>query len=144
MPHVPDGITVTLAIPEDRVARQDAAFYVDLFDAVAEVGLADASRVITVRCVGDMKIILWKSEDCDRGDEDNIVAVIRNSDDLIAAGIASDEKLQEFEDHIEWENNPWFELFDSNDEAFHDLGEVYHDLDDAIGGAIKVLLGTAS
>jgi hypothetical protein len=139
-PIHPDGIIIDITIPEDRVARQDPAFYVGLVEPVATITSADRTRSIAVRCVGDMRVILWKSADCDTDDEENIVTEIFETDDLIWAGITDDEKLAAAEDRMEWENNAWFELFDSagNGAEFDD---VYHEVDEAIQAAIDTLLG---
>jgi hypothetical protein len=135
-------ITVNLTTDQDQVAKQDSAFYVGFSGPVAVVTDTTTSHVINVECVGEMRVILWQSEDCDPV-EANIVAEIRTADDLERAGITSDEKLAEYEDRLEWENNSWFELFDSNDGGFHDFTEVYHTLDDAILAAVDTLLAAS-
>ena len=135
----PTTLTITLADGVDRVARQDPAFYVGAFDAVASVLTADKSRGIYIRCVGDLKVHLWKSEDCERTD-DNLVATARDGWQLVNdAGLTSDVDLLDAEDRIEWANNPWFELFDTNHDGYHDLGEVYLSLDDAVQAAVEAL-----
>lgn len=132
------SITIELAIPDDRITRQDSAFYTGLAEPVATITTADKTRSITVECVGEMRAILWTSPDCDPVDA-NIVGILRTSDDFIRAGIIDDITLAAAEDRLEWENNSWFELFDSNDEGRHDFTEVYHEVDEAIQAAIDIL-----
>lgn len=129
----PRNVTVTLTTDNDRVTRQDAAFYVGYANPVAIV-TDDAGHSITVRCVGEMCLNVWQP-----GDPNGVnPEYIRDAEGLIAAGVVDDMALLDAEERIEWINNAWFELFDSNDD-FDDLGDVFHDLDDAIGAAFETL-----
>ena len=134
MPTIPDNITVELLTDQDRITKQDAAFYVGYDQPIAVI--KDAENCLIVRCVGEMRVTLWESADCDPV-EANIVADIRTADDLIRAGITDDEKLLETEDRLEWENNSWFALIDTH--GLVDLDDTYHGLDDAIADAIRIV-----
>ena len=65
--------------------------------------------------------------------------IIRYTDDLLNAGIGSDRVLSalnissalaETHDLFLIVDSPWFEVVDSSDPT--DMGEVYHDLDEAV------------
>jgi hypothetical protein len=131
----PNNVRITLTTDNDRVTRQDAAFYVGYVNPVA-ILTNDAGRTLAVRCVGEMRLAVWPSDEPSREDGDEPI-IVWDSDGLIAAGITDDEKLLDAEDRLVWDNNAWFEVFDSDDSE--DFGSVFHDLDDAINEAFEML-----
>lgn len=102
--------------------RQSAEFWVD---SEGTQSLWKGERYYVIRN-GEMRIHM--------GDE-----VIRYTDDLLAAGIGSDKVLSalniscalaETLDLFQIIDSPWFEVVDSSDPT--DMGEVYHELDEAV------------
>ena len=113
--------------------RQDAAFYVDYPDSqwIATVEYGDEK--LEVWRVGEMKV--WLPEDID---QEGIV--IRYSDQLIENGITNDEELEmagRGEYPLDWQNNPWFELYDPIANEWLDI--ITHDVNDAIRLAKEVM-----
>ena len=108
-------------------SRLDPAFYTwDTPEWVATVEYED--RLLEAWVVGEMRIQLDNDE------------IIRYTDDLIRAGIDTDEKLFKLNSDS-WINNSWIELRDYEGEWVGDVlsGHVYHDVFEAVEN-MKVLL----
>jgi len=112
--------------------RDDPAFYTwDTPEWVASVEID--GRALEAWVVGEMRI--------DLPNED----IIRYTDDLISAGIDTDEKLNKIgneDDSFDaWINNSWIELRDYEGEWIGDFfsGHVYHSVSEAVE-AMKELL----
>ena len=127
---VPEHITVEFLTDQDRVTKQDAAFYVGYAQPVAVV--KDAENCIAVHCVGEMRVDFY----ADDSGPDGIR--ILDTDDLERAGITDDEKLAEAEERMRWHNNPWFILDDTN--GLIGLDDTYADLDDALADAVRIVI----
>ena len=108
-------------------SRLDPAFYTwDTPEWVATVEYED--RLLEAWVVGQMRIQLDNDE------------IIRYTDDLIRAGIDTDEKLFKLNSDS-WINNSWIELRDYEGEWVGDVlsGHVYHDIFEAVEN-MRVLL----
>lgn len=102
--------------------RDDPAFYTwDTPEWVATVELN--GRALEAWTVGEMRINL---------DNDSIV---RYTDDLLAHGIDTDEKLYKLDSEA-WINNSWIEFRDYEGEWIGDVfsGHVYHSVKEAVLG----------
>jgi hypothetical protein len=104
---------------EYREGRVDASFYVfgdggGTHEQTASVTYGD--RTINIYRDGEMRYLKWSSIEAKNNGEDP--TVIRYSDRLIESGITNDEQLYKAIDIelIEMDNNPWFDLYDDNDE----------------------------
>ena len=111
--------------------RQDACFYIDHPDSqwVATVEYGDDK--LEVWRVGEMK--LWLPNDDDG-------TLIRYSDQLIENGITTDDELEEAgrgEYPLDWQNNPWFELFHPVSQEWTSV--IAHEIYDAIYKAGQML-----
>ena len=113
--------------------RNDPAFYTwDSPEWVATVELN--GRALEAWTVGKMRIYL------DEGD-----TIIRYTDDLLAYGIDTDEKLYKLTEDDDafdiWENNSWIELRDYEGQWIGDFfsGHVYHSVKEAVEGMMELL-----
>ena len=108
--------------------RNDPAFYAygdsEIIMQVGKMG---------VRVAGEMKVFFTNDEGED--------IIIRTAQDLDEAGIYDDQTLAELTDEgrLVWENNAWFEVWDTTkeDEGSFDNADVFHDLYEAVEYAIK-------
>lgn len=101
---LPEGVSLEIEDPWiERGDRNDPAFYTGDSDIVARLFYED--REWEIRCCGEMRIAI-----------EGIDHIIRYPDRLIKAGINSDKDLRDLEeaDKLEWINNSWFEVTDSN------------------------------
>ena len=106
---------------------QDAAFYVHTSGWETVWEDPNNPRFIVVRN-GDMKI-----HSRIKGEAEDSPTIIRYTTDLVAYGVTTDKELDATAsngDLFFWDNNAWFEVWDSLDNT--DLGEVFFALDDAI------------
>ena len=106
---------------------QDAAFYVHTGNWETVWEDPNNPRFIVVRN-GDMKI-----HSRIKGEAEDSPTIIRYTTDLVAYGVTTDKELDATAsngDLFFWDNNAWFEVWDSLDNT--DLGEVFFALDDAI------------
>ena len=115
---IPKGVKLTI---EDDYAlyrgRQDSAFYT-WGDPYLVATLEYEDNTYTIECVGEMRIEYGKE-------------TIRNTKDLLEAGITSDKKLSKITNQgAEWINNSWFEVFDHQDNEY--TNEIYHEVSDAV------------
>jgi hypothetical protein len=115
--------------------RQDACFYTN--EANHEIVWRDEQtpRFFVVRN-GELRLHAFI-----KGEDEKNPTVIRYTDQLESYGIDTDEKLIKTfglnaEVKFEWANNPWFEVWDT--EQVEEDGESYHQLDDAIAVAQKM------
>jgi hypothetical protein len=112
--------------------RQDAAFYTN--ETGTELVWFDPQnpRFQVIRN-GEMRI--YYADDLINAPQHT--AVIRYTDQLISAGLDTDEKLEDAaqldETLFNWVNNPWFEVVDAHDPEYY--SEPLFELDDAIGYA---------
>jgi len=101
---LPEGVSLKIEDPWiERGDRDDPAFYTGDSDIVARLSYKD--REWEIRCLGEMRI-----------DIKGIDHIIRYPDRLIKAGVNSDKDLRDLEEagKLEWINNSWFEVVDSN------------------------------
>lgn len=116
-------------LQEQMPDRTDSAFYCwgEGFETLATVTKGD--RTFHVGTNGEMRINLPNGE------------IYRYTEDLLAAGIDSDEKLAELEknypDEEIWINNNWFEIYESG--ADGEWWEVHETLEEGIAAAKAVL-----
>jgi hypothetical protein len=106
---------------------QDASFYVHTSGWETVWEDPENPRFIVVRN-GDMKIHARL-----KGEAEDSPTIIRYTTDLISYGIKTDEDIDARLTSNEswfWDNNPWFEVWDSLDNT--DEGEVFFTLDEAI------------
>ena len=110
--------------------RTNSAFYCwsERFEDIAKVQKGD--RTFYVGSNGEMRINLPNGD------------IYRYTEDLLAAGIDTDEKLDELEKNYSgeeiWINNNWFEIYEDGDDA-GEWWEVYDTVDDGIAAAVEVL-----
>lgn len=115
--------------------RQDACFYTN--EANYEVVWRDEQnpRFFVVRN-GELRLHAFT-----KGEDEKNPTIIRYTDQLEDYGIDTDQKLADTfglnaEGKFDWVNNPWFEVWDT--EQTEEDGESYHQLDDAIAVAQKM------
>ena len=102
--ELPEGVSLDIEDPWiERGDRDDPAFYTGDSEIVARLSYED--REWQILCLGEMRI-----------DIKGIDHIIRYPDRLIKAGINSDKDLRDLEEagKLEWINNSWFEVVDSN------------------------------
>ena len=102
--ELPEGVSLEIEDPWiERGDRDDPAFYTGDSDIVARLAYKD--REWEIRCLGEMRISIK-----------GIDHIIRYPDRLIEAGVNCDRDLQDLEEagKLEWINNSWFEVVDSN------------------------------
>jgi len=115
----------------DQSERQESAFY-HTADLGPETVWDGNERFYVERC-GEMLIVYTDPE----GEKHTL----RNTADLEAIGIDSDEALaaytEEDEEKFTWKFNSWFEIWDDNEQIYLE-GEVWHELDEAVERAIHL------
>lgn len=112
-------------------SRQDAAWYIFDNDAQWVASVYKNNRSIEIMRCGQMR--LWLPDD-DGG------RLLRYTDNLIENGITNDEELEQAgrgEYPLDWQNNPWFELYDPIEGEWLDI--IAHDVDEAIALSKEVL-----
>ena len=125
-------INITWHQPDERSeGREDSAWYIyqSQHDAVCTV--SNGEREITIYADGEMRVIVYGEE------------IVRYCEQFREYGIKADADLITAEEngHIEWGNNPWFDLYatDHNVGDFGWLDSVCHTLSDAIEQATLLL-----
>ena len=111
--------------------RQSAVWYTFDNDAQWVSSVYKNNRSIEIMRVGQMR--LWLPNESD-------TTLLRYTDNLIENGITDDEELElagRGEYPLDWDNNPWFELYDPIANEWLDI--VAHDVDEAIQLAKEVL-----
>lgn len=118
--------------PEYTPDCNDAAFYTyPVIETVATV--ETDKRWIEIACVGEMRIHHPNGN------------IIRYSEDLPWNGIHNDDDLNNLTKDDEafdiWQNNSWFELFDSSGRGLGDVwsGNVYYDVREAVFAATELI-----
>jgi len=113
------------------LSRQDAVWYTFDNDAQWVASVYKNNRSIEIMRCGFMR--LWLPDEHDG-------TLIRYTDQLIENGITNDEELEmagRGEYPLDWQNNPWFELYDPIANEWLDI--ITHDVNDAIRLAKEVL-----
>lgn len=113
-------------------SQQSPEFYV--YEAGIEQIWADPTKNnFYVMRNGEMRYHLYKDE------EQDDYEVIKYTSDFFELGIKTDKDLEELLDtnKLESLNNPWFEIFNDQDE-FWEYGDVFFELDTAIATAIQL------
>jgi len=111
--------------------RQDAVWYTFDNDAQWVASVYKNNRSVEIMRVGEMR--LWLPSESD-------ATLLRYTDNLIENGITDDTELEmagRGEFPLDWDNNPWFELYDPIADEWLDV--VAHDVNDAIEFAKEVL-----
>lgn len=110
--------------------QTDSAFYCWDSDWTTLATVTAGERKFIVGSNGEMRIYAPNNE------------VWRYTDDLISAGIDTDEKLAEFSSNPEnanaWANNNWFEFYEVDGE---DSWEVHDTVEEAIEAIKEILAG---
>ena len=131
MLEVPEEVSLEIVDPWiERGDRFDPAFYTGDSDIVARLSYQD--REWEIRCLGEMRIAI-----------EGIDHIIRYPDRLIEAGINSDKDLRDLEEagKLEWINNSWLEVIDSNNpDRWQEW--IYHDIKEAIEEVAKKIKET--
>ena len=113
------------------LSRQDAVWYTFDNDAQWVASVYKNNRSIEIMRCGFMR--LWLPDEHDG-------TLICYTDQLIENGITNDEELEmagRGEYPLDWQNNPWFELYDPIANEWLDI--ITHDVNDAIRLAKEVL-----
>lgn len=113
------------------LSRQDAVWYTFDNDAQWVASVYKNNRSIEIMRCGFMR--LWLPDEHDG-------TLIRYTDQLIENGITNDEELEmagRGEYPLDWQNNPWFELYDPIANEWLDI--ITHDVNDAIRLAKEVM-----
>lgn len=100
--------------------REDAAWWTDPGGDSWVADLERDGRVITVRCLGVMKVV-----------NERTGSVVRYAIDLEEYGFTKDADLESIGadgSAWEWDNNSWFELFEDD----RSIGAIAHTFSDAI------------
>lgn len=122
-----DDISVDYLFGRDELT-QDAAFYCDGSGTTQVAVVSAGERSVSVYCLGVMRVWDHRSGH-----------LYLTTQDLLDAGLRTDRGLEEAErdGHVEFENNPWFELFVDGEP----LGNVVHSLDEAVALAVDHITG---
>lgn len=108
----------------------DASWYTDGGGHTPIVTVTDGAAAVTVFCDGKMRVACltcWGGDDVIRDAEGWARHDIHNDAQVFAASESG---------HIEWINNPWFDLYDRHG---NHLDRVTHSLDDAIEAACDMV-----
>ena len=119
---VPEEVTLFEAVGLSD-GQDDAAFYTDGGGATLIAQASGQGGDYSVYAVGEMRIHYNGS-------------VLRYTSDLFDAGIKTDADL-ELIGPDEWENNPWFEVFE-DDNGDSGWNEIFHSAREAVEYAIKM------
>lgn len=130
------GVTITyrFAVPENQ---QDAAFHTWGPDNGNLAVVTYKDRKLFIDCVGEMYLVMLNVSPS--GEISESQDIIRYTDDLIAHGITTDEKLRwytEITSNMGWEvwhNNSWFEVYSEDDDFGYD---VHHEFYEAVDFAL--------
>ena len=108
---------------------QDSAFYVAGGGNCWIATVTHNGLTTDICCDGEMRIPDWKDP---AFVGDNYYDLWRYTEDLIYAGIDTDDKLLALNEsgRVEWVNNSWFDLYDT--ESGEHLDCITHTLDDAV------------
>jgi hypothetical protein len=125
-------INITWHQPDERSeGREDSAWYIyqSAHDAVCTVSNGD--REITIYADGEMRVIVYGEE------------IVRYCEQFREYGMKADTDLITAHEngHIEWANNPWFDLYTNDRNVGEDgwLNCVCDTLSDAIEQATALL-----
>lgn len=122
--------TYTWLMPDGRPnGQEDPAWYVTGYGHSLVCSVTDGQREVQIFCDGEMSVAIGND-------------IIKDEADWQAHGIHNDAEIaRAFDDgRIEWENNAWFDLYDTSGliSCGH-LDCVHHALSDAIAQAEALL-----